>query len=69
MITSAGATSQKITAKSFDFEYLAQVIRIFIGPLVCCLRSLNGSSQREALLDLWCSHRVGTVESFLDVQM
>jgi hypothetical protein len=55
--------------KLLAFEYLAKVTRFFIAPLVYCLRSPNGISQREADFHPWCLHRFGTVYSFLDARI
>jgi hypothetical protein len=48
---------------------LARVTRLFIGQLVCCLRSLNGMHQREAVLLPWYLHRVSGMQSFLDIHI
>jgi hypothetical protein len=34
-------------------DFLAQVSRLFIGPLVCCRTALNGMSYREAVPPPW----------------
>jgi hypothetical protein len=50
-----------IAAERFGLNILDLVAMLFIGLLVCCLRSLNGMSQR-GLFFIHSLHRVATVE-------
>jgi hypothetical protein len=69
MRTLAGATNHTNCSQVISYWIYGPSSKVFIGPLVCCLRSSNGISQREAFLQPWCSHRVSFAQSFLDLQI
>jgi hypothetical protein len=69
MITLDSATSHKNYNQVIWFWIFGPSYKVFIGSLICWLRSSNGMPQREAVSDPSCRHRVGTVKSFLYVQI
>jgi hypothetical protein len=51
------------------FGYSGPSKKVFHWTASLLSDSLNGISHREATLPLWCLHRVGTVKSFLNIEI